>query len=594
MTFRPTKPLIWRDTDNEYYELARLQFRNLKRPYAGRYLRVSTDKQAQTDIDPEGLSLPAQRASCLAKAKELGAEVIEEYVDRGESAKTADRPQFQAMIERISNQRDIQYVILDKIDRFARNRRDDANLLFELHSAGAKVISVKENIDDTPGGKLLHGVLASLAEYTSSNNGSEALKGMTQKAQVGGTPGKAPIGYLNHRIQIPGSPRGRATVIIDEERAPHIKWAFEQYATGEWSTRTLADALEARGLRTVGTSKRPSIPMHRSRIAHMLNNRYYTGIVTFKGAHYQGRHEPLVTNQQFEQVQAVLNSRALSKEKPYRHHHYLRGSVFCDICGSRLIYSKSKGNGGIYEYYKCIGGTEKYTDCIMRYVRSDWLEVKVEGLWSGNNIKPDDAQLLRDIVRDQLDHTFSGASQQLTTQTQRLQTLGDERTALLRAHLAVAPPLDLLKTEQDRIAKEIADTQIAIERASIQTRHIEQALTRALEIAQDCDQAYNQAPPQQRRYLNQSFYEKITVGPKSIHLHLNSPYKEIAGLLQTPNHAIEAAETIAETRRKTAIESEASDKSTTADKTTTTNPPNPKNNHYAKQSPPKTNQPRPL
>ena len=58
------------------------------------YLRVSTAKQAKTDLDPEGLSLPAQRESCIRKAEELGAEVVDEYVDRGESAKTVDRPQF--------------------------------------------------------------------------------------------------------------------------------------------------------------------------------------------------------------------------------------------------------------------------------------------------------------------------------------------------------------------------------------------------------------------------------------------------------------------------------------------------------------------
>jgi site-specific DNA recombinase len=121
------------------------------------YLRVSTDQQAQTDYDPEGFSLPAQRQACHRKAEQLGAEVVQEYLDCGESAKTADRPRLQAMLERISQQRDIHYVIVDKLDRFARNRRDDANLVFELRMAGAQLVSVKENIDDTPSGKLLHG-----------------------------------------------------------------------------------------------------------------------------------------------------------------------------------------------------------------------------------------------------------------------------------------------------------------------------------------------------------------------------------------------------------------------------------------------------
>src|SRR5881227_947005 len=96
------------------------------------YLRVSTSKQADKAEDKDGYSLPAQREACYRKAEQLGAEVVDEYMDRGESAKTADRPQFKAMLARIDADRDIDYVILDKVNRFARNRRDDANILFEL------------------------------------------------------------------------------------------------------------------------------------------------------------------------------------------------------------------------------------------------------------------------------------------------------------------------------------------------------------------------------------------------------------------------------------------------------------------------------
>ncbi|MGB0871989.1 MAG: recombinase family protein [Solirubrobacterales bacterium] len=47
------------------------------------YLRVSTDRQAQTDFDNDGYSIKAQREACQRKAKELGAKVIAEFADRG-------------------------------------------------------------------------------------------------------------------------------------------------------------------------------------------------------------------------------------------------------------------------------------------------------------------------------------------------------------------------------------------------------------------------------------------------------------------------------------------------------------------------------
>src|SRR5439155_22794946 len=94
------------------------------------YLQVSTSKQADKDFDPEGFSLPAQREACFRKAQDKGAEIIAEYMDRGESAKTADRPEFQRLLDRVQTERNVDYLIVDKVDRFARNVRDGVNVIY--------------------------------------------------------------------------------------------------------------------------------------------------------------------------------------------------------------------------------------------------------------------------------------------------------------------------------------------------------------------------------------------------------------------------------------------------------------------------------
>lgn len=86
------------------------------------YLRVSTTAQVKTDRDAEGLSIPAQREACIRKAEAMGATVVDEYVDAGESARKSDRPALQRMLERLNADRDIDYVIVHKVDRLARNR----------------------------------------------------------------------------------------------------------------------------------------------------------------------------------------------------------------------------------------------------------------------------------------------------------------------------------------------------------------------------------------------------------------------------------------------------------------------------------------
>src|SRR5262249_16418300 len=154
---------------------------------------------------------------------------------------------LQRMLERVRTRHDVDYVIVWKVDRFARNRRDDANMLFELKAYGAQLVSATENIDQTPAGQLMHGMLASFSEYYSRNLAAEVAKGTTQKAKRGGTPGTAPLGYLNIIERADG--REVRTIVVDPDRSPLIRWAFETYATGYYSLSDLTELLEARGLR---------------------------------------------------------------------------------------------------------------------------------------------------------------------------------------------------------------------------------------------------------------------------------------------------------------------------------------------------------
>jgi site-specific DNA recombinase len=181
------------------------------------YLRVSSKEQAEKGGEAEGYSIPAQREACKRKAESLSAFVVEEFVDRGESAKTADRPELKRLLDYV-NEHPVKYAIVHKVDRLARNRADDVAINLALTHAGVELVSVSENIDQTPSGLLLHGIMSSIAEFYSRNLANEVLKGITQKAKNGGTPGKAPLGYLNVRKIESG--REIRTVEIDPVRAP--------------------------------------------------------------------------------------------------------------------------------------------------------------------------------------------------------------------------------------------------------------------------------------------------------------------------------------------------------------------------------------
>ncbi len=318
-------------------------------------------------------------------------------------------------------------------------------------------------------------------------------------------------------------------------RKAHIVWLFESYVTGEHLIRELAETLSERGLRTRPTTKFPegtSVTM--SMVERMLANPYYAGVVVFEGVRYQGRHELLVSMELFEEVSALKHSRRLSKEKPYQHPHYLKGTVACGQCGERLGVTKTKNrHGTVYPYFYCLGRQKHRSDCTQTYVSMDVVEDRVAELWKSVVLPADVRQALRRAVLDLAERTQSEQTAEIGRQTARLARLDSEREKLLQAHYAEAVPLDLLKREQARIGREMATAQEALSRLNTELGAVERGLDQALALVADCHQLYLSAPPHVRRQLNQAVFEQIFVEDGEVPTgKLASPFGELLALVE--------------------------------------------------------------
>ena len=273
----------------------------------------------------------AQRIACRRKADQLGLTVIDEHVEPGRSGTEMEkRIAFQQMLQRIRTEKDVDYVIVHKLSRFARNRIDDALVMAELQKRGVALISVTEQIDDSPVGQLMHGLLAAFNEYRSREDGADIAYKMGQKAKSGGTLGRAPLGYLNTTEIFDG--RKVNTVVVDPERAPFITLAFTLYASGEYTMDEIVDELSVRGLTTRPTVSRPPGPVSTSKMSRLLRDAYYLGQITCQGETYDGRHPALVNRELFDRVQAMLEDTGRAGERKRVHESYLKGSVFCGEC----------------------------------------------------------------------------------------------------------------------------------------------------------------------------------------------------------------------------------------------------------------------
>jgi site-specific DNA recombinase len=482
-------------------------------PTAVLYLRVSTPSQVKTDYDPEGISIPAQRQACMRKAEQLGVDVIDEYIEPGRTATSMDkRPAFQAMLERIRAQRDVNYVIVYKLSRMNRNRIDDAFVLTRLRKYKVTLVSATESIDETPVGQLLHGILAAFNEFRSAEDGADIRYKMGEKAKRGGTLGRAKLGYTNIRERFEG--HDVRTVAVDPDRAPFVKMAFELYATGEYSLERLADELTARGLRT-RPGRYPGGPVSDSKLAVMLRDRYYLGVVTYNGAEYEGRHPALVSQELFDRVQAILDASGVSGERRRTHDHYLKGTLWCDRCNQagrryRLIITKTTNRHGTdYFYFLCRGRQEGV--CDLPHLPMEHIEDAVLRYWATQRLSEKFTIRVREnleAVLSELNTSLRLLHEQLTTELARLDV---EEENLL--DLAADSAFDTAKIRTRLTGLQAKRREIRNRLGNSDERMTKGAavLKFQLDLLQNPQELYRRLSDHGRRLLNQATFDELLV-----------------------------------------------------------------------------------
>ncbi len=309
------------------------------------YVRVSDPRQA------ENLSLATQLKACEEYCERQGFVVLERFREQGESAKTADRTELQRLLQYCrTNKGKVHFVVVFNLTRFAREKYDHFALRAHLKFLGISLRSATEPIDDTATGKLMEGVLAAFAQFDNDVRSDRTKAGMRAALELGRWTFLAPIGYLN-------APRWSGKSLVeDPERAPLVRRAFEQFATGRYTKQQVLDEVTRLGLRTRRGGKVSS-----QTFDAVLENQLYIGIIDCPEYGVQakrGDFAPLVDEKLFYRVQGILNRRVRMVAPPQRSRpdFPLRAFVKCRACGRPLTGSWSKGRNERFAYYHCRGG----------------------------------------------------------------------------------------------------------------------------------------------------------------------------------------------------------------------------------------------
>jgi site-specific DNA recombinase len=274
-------------------------------------------------------------------------EIAEVFTERGESARTEDRPEFQGMLAFCKRKR-IDFVVVYDLSRFARDTAVQGQALYKLRQCGTQIRSLREpNVDDTAAGKFAGNMIGATNQYVSDALSERMQRSGRESREAGRYPRSAPLGYKNVK-PLPGEPN-----IVPDESAIHIEKAFMLMATGRY---TKTEVL--RIVNNEGFTNKTGDPVPMQTFVEMLKNPIYIGWQRSRKYDEltKGLWRPIVDEKTFHAVQMIAAGKkpTTTPHARSRPEFPLRITLLCEGCGKPLTGGKPKGrNGKQFSYYWC-------------------------------------------------------------------------------------------------------------------------------------------------------------------------------------------------------------------------------------------------
>jgi DNA invertase Pin-like site-specific DNA recombinase len=300
------------------------------------YARYSSAGQTEQSIE-------GQIRVCKEYAKTNGYNVIGEYIDRAKTGTNDNRPQFQEMIADASK-KEFQYIIVYKVDRFARNQYDSVVYKHKLlNDYGIKVVSATEAISDTNEGRLVETLLEYMAGMYSNDLRQKVTRGLKESVIKGNTIGsKPPYGY---RVV-------DKKLVIDEKEAEVMRFIFREYTNGK-SKKEIFTALEQKGYKTPNGRKFISTSFQDN-----LKNTKYIGVYEQFGVRNENYCPAMIDKDTFDKVQKLLKA---NMNKRAKMDFLLTGKVFCAKCGASIFGVSGTARSGFTHGYYCCSTDKRNT-----------------------------------------------------------------------------------------------------------------------------------------------------------------------------------------------------------------------------------------
>ena len=481
---------------------------------AALYARVSSDRQ---DVD---LSVAAQMRALRDYAEKNGYLVAREYVDEAESGRVADRPEFRKMIDEATKpDAPFEEILVWKFSRFTRKREHAVAFKSMLRRKGVRVVSITEQADDSPTGKLLEGIIESVDEFYSENLAQEVTRGMREAASRGfWVTSRVPYGYRKLMVQDGGKKRPKLDP--DEDSSHVVKRIFDMAEAGK-GMLDIAKTLNDEGIASPAGKRWSKTVVH-----NMLRNEVYVGTLVW-GLNGKGKAEPvrvesafagIVSKAQFRRVKRLMRSRAPKRTHPRRvgSTYMLSGLVKCKACNR--AFSGQEAKSGQFSYYVCQSIMKHGKDaCDAPRINARRFEEMVVGNIRSNILTEGNIRALVKVVDERMDGVTTEQNKRLATIEDELQ---DVKRKLGRIWMYIESTDDVQMADASDRIREHRERQERLEAAASEARAILSQRREVLDdvetiaaYAQDMSEFLRESQLTERRAFIETFVKEIVIMP---------------------------------------------------------------------------------
>lgn len=465
--------------------------------------RVSTEDQKD--------ALPAQVHKLVDYAQRQSFQY--ELIEFQESAYKGGREEFNRVIKKIQESKEIVAVVFDKVDRYTRDSSAEETRILqklcksgeiELHFPSDNLVVHKES----PATDIMRlGLNAVLAQYYSDSISDNVKRRLQQKLRDGEWIGQAPYGYQNVT-----EADGKKNIVIDPEQAMHVRAIYEWYAGGTSSFKLIRKQLrESYG-----------IDYSSSNIEYILKNPFYIGYMRSKGKTYPHKYEHIISDSLFERAKAVRESFGVKSFRYAGLPYSYRGLITCSDCGCLITFEKKKGK---YTYGHCTQTKGKHN---AEYVREELLTKQFEEVFKSIKIPESAYDELSEALKNEDEVSEQTQKEKLARIESDIIKYEKRIERVYEDYIDDKIPESLYQRKFEEFTEKVKELKEARKTFELVSNDGFNTAQHLLNISRDAPKLFKEANFEEKRSLIKMVHSNLELAGNQLRWELKKPYDSMA------------------------------------------------------------------